>query len=612
MASFAGLAIVLLVVLVVRLWFLQVVSSQGYQERADANRLRTIITEAPRGAITDRNGKALVTSKEVLNLVAQPQDLTGDAGRKTLVHLSTALGHPPGFFQAKVEKAQKTSPFEPVVLEEDASPALQAYVEERRSQLPGIELQAAYKREYPNGTLAAHLLGYTGPIPAESIKTYRDQNYLGNETVGRAGIEAEYEPYLRGIAGRQQVEVNAQGDIVGRGVISETAPRPGETLRLSIDLDVQKALEAALKAEVVSAGTSTGAAGVALDPKTGAVLAMASYPTYQPDVFESGTARDVRRVLTSPGRPLLNRAIGGEYPAASTFKAITASAALASGLYTPGEEIESPGSLMLYKTRFRGFNNQAHGSIGLAKALEVSSDTFFYTLGDRSYRMRGWPLQEWSRKFGLGQPTGIDLTEGESSGLVPDLAYKRQTCDRKVDPINCSWRPGDSINMSIGQGNVLVTPVQMAVAYAALANGGKVVTPTLGSAVVDADGRVLRDLVSARATHDLGLPKGAIDQVTQGLLQAANGPEGTATPVFGALPAAYRVAGKTGTAENPSKIDHAWYVGYAPADDPKIAVAVVVERGGQGANAAAPAACQAMAAELGFGGGRCGTGAKTN
>lgn len=612
MASFAGVAIVLLVVLVVRLWFLQVVSSQGYQQRAEANRLRTIITEAPRGAITDRNGKALVTSKEVLNLVAQPQDLTGDEGRKTLVHLSTALRHPPGYFQAKVEKAQKTSPFEPVVLEEDASPALQAYVEERRAQLPGIELQAAYKREYPNGTLAAHLLGYTGPIPAESIKTYRDQNYLGNETVGRAGIEAEYERYLRGIAGRQQVEVNAQGDIVGRGVISETAPRPGETLRLSIDLEVQKALESALKAEVVSSGTSTGAAGVALDPKTGAVLAMASYPTYKPDVFESGTARDVRRVLTSPGRPLLNRAIGGEYPAASTFKAITASAALASGLYAPGEEIESPGSLLLYKTRFRGFNNQAFGPIALPKALEVSSDTFFYTLGDRSYRVRGWPLQEWSRKFGLGQQTGVDLTEGESAGLIPDLAYKRQTCDRKVDPINCSWRPGDSINMSIGQGNVLVTPIQMATAYAALANGGKVVTPTLGNAVVDADGRVLRDLVSARATRDLGLPQAAIDQVKQGLLQAANGNEGTATPVFGTLPAAYRVAGKTGTAENPSKIDHAWYVGYAPADDPKIVVAVVVERGGQGANAAAPVVCQAMAADLGFDGGRCGTGAKTN
>ena len=612
MASFAGVALVLLAVLVVRLWFLQVVSNQGYQQRAEANRLRTIITEAPRGAITDRNGKPLVTSKEVLNLVAQPQELTGDAGARTLRHLSTALGHPAGYFEAKVAKAQKVSPFEPVVLQQDAPPALQAYVEERQAQLPGIQLQAAYKREYPNGTLAAHILGYTGPIPVESIKTYRSEGYLGDETVGRAGVEGEYERYLRGIAGRQQVEVNAQGDVVGRGVISQTAPRPGETLRLSIDLNVQKALEKALKAQVVASGTSTGAAGVALDPKTGAVLAMASYPTYAPDVFESGTPREVRRVLTSPGRPLLNRAIGGEYPAGSTFKAITASAALASGLYHPGELIDAPGSVVLYKTRFHGFNNEAFGPIALPKALEVSSDTFFYALGDRSYRMRGWPLQEWSQKFGLGSPTGLDLTEGESGGLVPDLAYKRQTCDRKVDPINCSWRPGDSINMSIGQGNVLVTPLQMATAYAAIANGGKVLTPTLGNAVVDADGRVLRDLISARASRALGLPAADLDQVKQGLLLAANGNEGTATPVFGNLPSADKVAGKTGTAENPSKIDHAWYVGYAPADDPKIVVAVVVERGGQGANSAAPAVCETMAADLNFDAARCGTAAKTN
>ena len=612
MASFAGVALVLLAVLVVRLWFLQVVSNQGYQQRAEANRLRTIITEAPRGAITDRNGKPLVTSKEVLNLVAQPQELTGDAGARTLRHLSTALGHPAGYFEAKVAKAQKVSPFEPVVLQQDAPPALQAYVEERQAQLPGIQLQAAYKREYPNGTLAAHILGYTGPIPVESIKTYRSEGYLGDETVGRAGVEGEYERYLRGIAGRQQVEVNAQGDVVGRGVISQTAPRPGETLRLSIDLNVQKALEKALKAQVVASGTSTGAAGVALDPKTGAVLAMASYPTYAPDVFESGTPREVRRVLTSPGRPLLNRAIGGEYPAGSTFKAITASAALASGLYHPGELIDAPGSVVLYKTRFHGFNNEAFGPIALPKALEVSSDTFFYALGDRSYRMRGWPLQDWSQKFGLGSPTGLDLTEGESGGLVPDLAYKRQTCDRKVDPINCSWRPGDSINMSIGQGNVLVTPLQMATAYAAIANGGKVLTPTLGNAVVDADGRVLRDLISARASRALGLPAADLDQVKQGLLLAANGNEGTATPVFGNLPSADKVAGKTGTAENPSKIDHAWYVGYAPADDPKIVVAVVVERGGQGANSAAPAVCETMAADLNFDAARCGTAAKTN
>lgn len=612
MASFGALAILLLVGLLVRLWFLQVIGNAGYQERADANRLRTIVTEAPRGAITDRSGALLVTSREVLNVVAQPQDLTGPEGTRILVHLARSLGHPAGYFLAKVDKARKVSPFAAVVLEEDASPALQAYVEERRAQLPGIQLEAAYTREYPNGTVASHVLGYVGPIPAEGLRSFRDLGYQGNETVGRAGIEAQYEGYLRGIAGRQQVEVDARGEIVGRGVISQTPPRAGQTLRLSIDLSVQEALQNAITEEVAASGTSTGGAGVALDPRTGAVLALASVPTYSPDVFESGTPREVRRVLTSPGRPLLDRAIAGEYPAASTFKAITAAAALASGLYRPGEGINSPGSLVLYKTRFQGFNNEDHGVLTMAQALEVSSDTFFYTMGDRTYRMRGWPLQDWSRRFGLGRPTGLDVTEGESAGLIPDLAYKRQTCDRVVDPINCSWRPGDSINMSIGQGNVLVTPLQMAVAYAAIANGGKVITPTLGRAVVDPDGRVLRDLVSGRATRALGLPKKDLGLIRSGLVRAANGPGGTSTPVFGGLPARFRAAGKTGTAENPSRIDHSWFVGYAPADHPTIVVAVVIERGGTGANAAAPAVCRTMAASLGFSAGRCGTGAKVN
>jgi penicillin-binding protein 2 len=612
MASFGGLVVVLLGVLVARLWFLQVIGGGEYQERAEANRVRTVVTAAPRGAITDRNGTAMVTSREVLNLVADPQQLGGGEGQRVLRRLSVALGHPPGHFAARVRKAGEARPFEAVVLEEETTPELQAYVQERRAQLPGIRLKAAYVRDYPAGTAAAHALGYVGPIPAEKEDDYRKRGYRGNETVGRAGIEAQYEEYLRGIAGRQQVEVDARGEVVGRGVLSETPFRPGETLRLSIDLGTQKALEAALRAQVRASGTSTGAAGVALDPRTGAVLAIASFPTYNPKVFESGSPRDVRRLLTSPSRPLLARAIAGEYPAASTYKAITAAAALQAGLYTPGESIRSPGSVVLYKTRFSGFNSIDHGVIQMPTALEVSSDTFFYELGDRSFRRQGWPMQDWSRRFGLGRPTGIDLTEGESAGLVPDLAYKRQTCDRSADPVNCSWRPGDSINMSIGQGNVLVTPIQMAVAYAAIANGGTVVTPTLGRAVTDADGRVLRDLVGARATRELGVSKANLEIIRRGLRRAANGSGGTATPVFGALPAQFRAEGKTGTAENSSGVDHAWFVGYAPADNPKIVVAVVVERGGTGANTAAPFVCATVAPYLGLGPASGGAGAKVN
>ncbi|MGB1376410.1 MAG: hypothetical protein ACPG7S_01115, partial [Miltoncostaeaceae bacterium] len=239
MTSFAALALLLFGVLVARLWFLQVIGGGEYQERAEANRLRTVITEAPRGAITDRNGKALVTSREVLNLVAEPQQVGGARSTGALRRLSVALGHPPGYFAAKVRKAQEARPFEPVVLEEETGPELQAYVEERASQLPGISLRAAYVRDYPHGSIAAHVLGYTGPIPAEQEEKYADRGYVGNETVGRAGIEAQYEQYLRGIDGREQVEVDARGQVVGRGVLSRTPAQPGETLRLSIDLKVQ-------------------------------------------------------------------------------------------------------------------------------------------------------------------------------------------------------------------------------------------------------------------------------------------------------------------------------------------------------------------------------------
>jgi penicillin-binding protein 2 len=283
------------------------------------------------------------------------------------------------------------------------------------------------------------------------------------------------------------------------------------------------------------------------------------------------------------------------------------------GFITPSTILDSPGEILLYKQLFRGFESRSWGKVDLRRALEVSSDTFFYQLGDRFYRDgTRTDLQAEARRFGLGRSTGIDLPGGDEAGVVPDPAWKKRAFRDSPDPLDRTWKPGDSINMSTGQGNLLVTPLQMATVYAAIANGGRLVTPTIGRRVLSPTGRQMQDLVGGRPSRRIDLAPDTLDALRDGLLAAANGTDGTSTAVFGALPDEARVAGKTGTAENETGVDHSWYVGYAPADAPKVVVAVVIEQGGQGANAAAPAVCQTMAAYLRFDSDLCGGGAKAN
>ena len=403
---------------------------------------------------------------------------------------------------------------------------------------------------------------------------------------------------------------------MGRRVISATPPVPGDTLRVAIDLPTQRALETSLASQVKLAGYSHGAAGVALDPTTGEVLAMASYPSYDPKIFTQGKPKPLRQVSTDPEKPLLNRAIQGLYASGSTFKPITAIAALLSKgpngvpYLTTTEDIDSPSEITLYKQRFKSLSNDL-GQISLPTALEASSDTFFYQLGQRFFLDKGSPLQNWARRFGLGGTTGLDLP-GEAAGLVPTPAWKRQNYSGpNFGEIDRIWKPGDTITLAIGQSYLQVTPLQMAVAYAAIANGGTVITPTLGREVLDQNGARLRNLVAGRPTRELQIPANDLDAVRQGLYLAANGSLGTSTPVFGNLPLADKAAGKTGTAQNPAGQDHSWWVGYAPATNPKIVVAVVVENSGRGVSYAAPVACQTFAAYLKFNGNRCGDGSGT-
>ena len=603
-AILGAIAMSLLGLLLVRLWFLQVISGDTYAAAAESNRLRTVITEAPRGNILDRNGDVLVANRPGKNVVVHPRDLTGSRREEVLARLAPKLHLPLAELIKKVD-AGDSRPLEPVVLAENVAPKLYYYLAQRRRQYPGVGLEDTYLRTYPKGDLAAHVLGQVGKIGADQIDAYRRRGYAGNETVGKGGIEQQYEQFLKGTPGKDVVEVNAAGEPVGREVVSSQAPSPGHDIQLSIDGPTQRAMQDALRQEV-SLGSSTGAAGVALDPATGEVLAMASYPTYDPSVFVDGTTKQIDRINTSPDTPALNRAIGGRYPSGSTFKVITASAALQAGYITPGQLIDSPSEVTLYKQVFPNFKNIAHGLVDLPRALEVSSDTYFYKLGDRFYRAQGSPLQAEAENFGLGRDTGIDLP-GEEPGLVPTPAWKRRNyAGPAFNNLDRDWKPGDTIQLAVGQGFLLATPLQMAVAYAAVADGGIVRTPTLARRVQDPNGRVVQELSQGRPTHRLDVSAGNLAAIKQGLYQAANGPDGTSTGVFGGLPAKDRVAGKTGTAEVAGGPAHSWFVGYAPFNDPKIVVAIVIERGGTGANAAAPAVCRTMAAFRKFDPARCG------
>jgi len=611
-ATLGGIIFVCLGILLVRLWFLQVVSEERYAERADANRLRTVRQDAARGAIVDRRGRPIVVNRTGLSVVARAQDFEDGRHRGVLRRLARVLGVPPADLIEKIAEGTG-SPVETITLKEDVDGPTRLYLAERRRDFPGVRLEQTFRRDYPLKTALAHVVGYTGPITAETLKDYRAKGYLGDETVGTSGLEAEYEEYLAGKPGEAVVEVDSAGEPLGRQLLSSTASQQGKTLELAVDLPTQTALAAALEQRVAESGSPGGAAGVAMDPTTGEVLAIASYPTYEPDTFSDGRPREVDRLLNDARRPLLNRAVGGLYPAASTFKVVTAAAALRRGFLRPTDILASPGELTLYKQVFRGFESRSWGDIDVRRALEVSSDTFFYQLGDRFYRdTTRTGLQDEARRFGLGRATGIDLPGGDEDGIVPDPAWKRRAFQDSPDPLDRTWKPGDSINLSTGQGNLLVTPLQMATAYASIANGGRVVTPTIARRILDPSGRPLLSFAKRGPNRTTDLSPEVLSVLRDGLIAAANGADGTSSAVFGGLPASVRVAGKTGTAENETGVDHSWYVGYAPVEAPTIVVAVVVEQGGQGANAAAPAVCQTMAAYLTFDVEECGGGATAN
>jgi len=642
---FRALVVAVFVVIAARLWQLQVVSSQEYSRSADVNRFRLVPVDPPRGIICDRAGQLLVRNVPSFTVSVVPAGLPDDSvGRAAVLErVSELLGMPfdgpgaaggsagadawavsptPGprpegrtieeILRERREREEQEgwgySPYAPVRIASKVDRQAAFVLEEEHLELPGIVVEAEPLRHYVAGSLTSHILGYVGPIPSERAQDYledEDYGYEPDDLVGLTGIELTQEELLRGKKGQKHVEVDAfQREVA---VIAEEPPVPGHKLMLTLDLELQRAATDALRAGMREAGSPVGVV-VALDPRTGEVLAMVSLPTYDDNLFSGGISfEDYTRLSSDRYRPLVNHAISGQYPPGSTFKIIPACAALTEKVINQSTRFTCKGTLLLpsklypddwsQAQEFHCWRERGHGALNVVGAIRQSCDIFFYqvTGGYMSFRGLGIErLAEYSRLFGFGDRTGIDLS-GEATGLVPSDRWKRQTYGE-------NWVTGDTYNAAIGQGYVLATPLQVLNATAAIANGGTLYRPQLVYRVIDAEGNAVRELTPERI-RELPVQEQDLALVRQGMLEAVT--QGTAW--LARIPG-LTVAGKTGTAEYPGLDEegnlmldeegnlptHAWFTAFAPYEEPEIALIVFLEGGGEGSQVAVPVAARIL------------------
>ncbi len=572
----AGLGLAGFGLIVLGLVRLQVFQHDALLRLADQNRIRLDVIRAPRGVIFDRAGRVLADNQPSFSIVFRPAPIESTLRARTLVR-SDWLARVCGVLvvdsqevKRKVQEANRTG--QTAVLRRSAPFAVMAAVEESRSLLPGIDVQVAPIRRYPEGTLAAQLLGYAGEINDHELAERLEKGYHLGDLIGKTGLERRYEEVLRGEDGAEFVVVNAMGKRVT--TLEEGPPRlpvSGRDLIVTLDLDVQRSLEEAM--EHVERG-----AAVALDPRDGSVLGMVSKPVFDPNEFSQGISFARWKQLNSGGAfPLLNRAIQSAYPPGSTFKVVTMLAGLRQGLVHDGshEPTGCTGGYYFGGRRFGCWKKEGHGNLDLVSALQHSCDVFFYQLG---LRMGLEPLEQTARGLGLGEKTGIDLP-GETRGLVPSSAYYDQHFHTG------RWPRGVLLNLGIGQGELLVTPLQLATMTSILANGGRAVRPHVVSAIQGVPGfKVGKPVESGVETpvQNWDLMHLAMRRVVEA---------GTAGAVR--IPG-LDVAGKTGTAQNPHGNDHALFVCYAPASAPTIAMAIVAENSGHGGSISAPIAAHVL------------------
>jgi penicillin-binding protein 2 len=601
-AILGGVALIAFAVIFFRLWYLQVLSGDKYVAEAQNNQLRKIKVQAPRGEIVDREGRVLVRNRVGLAVKVTPDKFPEDESERAELYrrLGRVLDMRPRRIERRVEQQFKELPFSKATVKQDVDRSIVMYIEERKENFRGVEVEPVFLREYPHGEIGAHLFGYVGEVSEEQLGDPQYNGVEPGDRVGKAGIEAEYDRFLRGQNGATQVQIDALGNL--KKQLSDIEPKQGKQLRLSLDLDVQRAGQTAL-----ASGTGKGAFAV-LDVRNGEVLALGSQPSFDPNLFSRVVRESDYKRLTADenGAPLTNRAVSAGYPTGSTFKLITATAALEGGFITPDTVQVDNGSITVGGVTFKNAGDAVHGALALRQALTVSSDVFFYLLGqDMNNTGDGQTLQRWARRLGIGRQTGIDLPE-EGPGFLPTEAWRdrenakfnrcvkrRKLTDAEIYEGKCGfidrpWSVGDNINLAVGQGDLQANPLQLAVAYAAIANGGRVLRPRLGQRIENSLGQAEQNLQASTARR-LKIDPANAAAIMEGLHGAASEPGGTSTPVFEGFP--IPIAGKTGTAEKgPGRADQSWYAALAPYPHPKYAVVVTDEAGGFGADTAAPMA----------------------
>ncbi|MDG2990000.1 penicillin-binding protein 2 [Candidatus Synechococcus calcipolaris G9] len=527
-----------------RLAYLQIVEGQRNRQLADENRIRLIPKPPERGKILDRKGRVLAGNSFSYSVFVWPMAAKKSNWPRTLELLAQILKVPEEEINHRVQQAGVNSP-SLIRVAQGISQAQIVALEEHRAELEGIEIDREAMRLYPHGEIAAHILGYIGELNAEELEERRDQGYRLGDVIGQMGVEASYEETLRGTWGGQQVEVDGEGKVIR--ILGQKIARPGNDITLSIDLDVQRAAEAAL-------GNRTGAI-VAMDPEDGSILALVSRPAFDPNWFARRMSESQWQELQRRQNPFVNRALQG-FPPASTYKIVTATAGLESEYFGPDSVLMTYSALNTGGFAFHDWNRAGFGSLGFAGALAWSSNTFF---GQVARRIGPESLIDWSRRYGMGEKTGIDLP-GEAAGFIPTPEWKEEVFGE-------GWYDGDSLITSIGQGALQVSPLQAAVMFAVPANNGYRVRPHLIRSTENPD----------KWRQSLNLQPSTVSVLRQGLRQVVTGGTGAALNVPNIA-----IAGKSGTGEDPPRPHHTWFGGYAPADKPEIVVVAFAENSGGG------------------------------
>jgi penicillin-binding protein 2 len=580
--------VIMLLGYVFRLWYLQLLHGARYRYYSENNRIRIEEIPAPRGVVFDRNGTVLVENRPAFHLMIIREDVPDiDETMETLADL---CGVDAAQFYDILEANESLPEFMPVRLAADLDRDSLARIEAQLLRLPGVAIQVEPKREYKLNGVAAHLMGYMSEISEPELKSDSYQGYVRGEAVGKVGVERAYEKYLHGKRGGRQVEVDA----VGRRLrlLDEVPPVAGRNLWLTIDIELQKVAEACLK--------DRAGAIVALDPGNGAVLAMATSPSFDQERFVRGfTAQEWKAMAEDPSHPLLNRAFGAAYPPGSIYKPLVALAAIQEDIIKPNVKVNCPGHYNFAGRDYRCWRERGHGSVDLHRAIVESCDVYFYTVGMRLGVDR---IAKYAKMMGLGAKTEFGL-DREHPGLIPTSLWKKSAT-------GVPWQKGETLSISIGQGFDLATPLQMAVAYGAIANGGKVWQPYVVRRI---EGELPDEVkeVTGKLRWQATVNQNSLDIVKAGLRGVVEEARGTAHAAI--KDKSIQIAGKTGTAQvvrlaegivnrksaaasaKHKDKDHAWFVGYAPAQDPKIVVAALVEHGEHGSSTAAPLVAQVVA-----------------